>query len=146
MLKRKLVRVLFFALFLPLVNPAIADSTNAGAVQKTMAQAIKSLSYLIDVALDPDFDRTDDEDFILNLELMQRLSGKIAAHTQGMTSALNLVTLSLDDTIDQMVANYKSGYDTTGELYLVETVDHCVACLTGHQNWKVISTSMSWSN
>ena len=119
-----------------LMSPVMATETDGASVTETMQQSLKSLSYLIDVALDSEFDRTEDDEFLRNLELMQSLSTKIAEHTEGIPHSLHLVTHSLDETIRQMVANYKSGFNATGEVYLIETIDHCVACHTQSSNLK----------
>ncbi|MBX2869520.1 MAG: hypothetical protein KTR18_12635 [Acidiferrobacterales bacterium] len=123
-------RFLFLFFLLSVSTCAMADQKVNAEVKETMRQALESLTYLIDFALDIEGKNEKDSEFRFNLERMQSLSAGITEHTSSVPYSLNLVTLTLEETIDQMVANYKMGFDHSAESYLIETVDHCVACHT----------------
>ncbi len=117
-------------LFLCLPFFTMAGAEKNSDVKETMRQALESLTYFINFSLDSQPDRSKDSEFQFNLERMQSLGAGITEHTKDVPYSLNLVTLTLEETIDQMVVNYQSGFDRSAETYLIETVDHCVACHT----------------
>jgi len=127
--KFKRVLTTFSAVFCLAVSPYVsAQTSSALSTKEVMRSAFQSLSYLIEVAMDAEFDHSDDPEFTSALDQLASISGQIGEHTGSKVYSMDLVARSLETNVNQLVSNYKAGFDGIGEVYLVETIDHCAAC------------------
>ena len=102
--------------------------TLANDQKMVMQTAYTALKKVIFDVLDDEFDSGNKQEFYTALDQLSASAQDIAAHAGSFESSLDIVGRSLAENIDQLVANYKAGYENAGELYLVEAIDHCGSC------------------
>ncbi|MGI9317273.1 MAG: hypothetical protein ACR2QW_08095 [bacterium] len=112
--------------------PSLAKSTEQQdpEVLGVMQSAYDSLSFLIKLALEPGYDRLDEPAVLEKLEQLDQASYSLLKHGQLEPVSFHLLGRSLDKNVQQMVRNYRNGLHEVAELYLLDTIEHCVACHT----------------
>ena len=99
-------------------------------VLEVMRRAYDSLSFLIELALEPGYDRINEQEVTEKLEQLDQASYALLKHGQIEPVSFHLLGRSLDHNVQQMVKNYRIGLHEVAELYLLDTIEHCVACHT----------------
>ena len=99
-------------------------------VLEVMRRAYDSLSFLIELALEPGYDRIKEPEVSEKLEQLDNASYALLKHGQIEPVSFHLLGRSLDQNVQQMVKNYRIGLHEVAELYLLDTIEHCVACHT----------------
>lgn len=109
----------------------VADTgSKDNEVLGVMQRAYDSLSFLINLALEPGYDRIDEPEVVAKLEQLDQASYALLKHGQLEPVSFHLLGRSLDQNVQQMVRNYRNGLHEVAELYLLDTIEHCVACHT----------------
>lgn len=109
---------------------ASAAESQDTEVLEVMRRAYDSLSFLIELALEPGYDRINEPEVSAKLEQLDQASYTLLKHGQLEPVSFHLLGRSLDQNVQQMVKNYRIGLHEVAELYLLDTIEHCVACHT----------------
>ena len=107
-----------------LLQSAAADS----AAKQGMHAAYRSLSLLLGRAIDVDGATQESVEFDRALEQLEQASIAISEHTTGRPYSFDPLTRSLERNVKHVTNNYRAGFIELGDLYLIETIDHCAAC------------------
>ncbi|MGB5708216.1 MAG: hypothetical protein WBM41_15450 [Arenicellales bacterium] len=110
--------------------PATATESQDTELLGVMHRAYDSLSFLVRLALEPGYDRLDEPDVVAKLEQLDQASYSLLKHGQLEPVSFHLFGRSLDQNVQQMLRHYRNGLHDVAELYLLDTIEHCVACHT----------------
>lgn len=113
------------------VTAAAQSAGNPGVdpeIRETMREAFDALSFLVEAAIEPGAAPRPRAEMEAALERLEAASEALQFHGQLKPTAFSLLGRSLEDSVGRMIDNYRVGLTDVADLYLLDTVEHCVTC------------------
>ena len=93
-----------------------------------MQEAFDALVFLIEAAIEPGAAPRPEADVEAALGKLEAASGELQRHGRLKPESFNLLGRSLEENIGRMIESYRFGLADVADLYLLDTVEHCVTC------------------
>ena len=113
---------------LGLFRPALAEKGVDDEIRVVMHDAFDALVFLIEAAIEPGAAPRSEADVEAALANLEAASGELQKHGRLKPGSFNLLGRSLEENIDRMIESYRVGMTDVSDLYLLDTVEHCVTC------------------
>ena len=115
-------------LFVAAPGPVLAEKGVDNEVRGAMHEAFDALVFLIEAAIDPGAAPRPETEVEAALAKLELASGDIQQHGQLKPESFNLLGRSLEESTGRMIESYRVGLSDVADLYLLDTVEHCVTC------------------
>lgn len=133
-------------ILLILLAPCWAAQTHAAKgvdeeIRAVMHQAFDALVFLVEAAIEPGAAPRPRAEVEAALDRLELASEALQEHGRLKPAAFNLIGRSLEGNVQRMVDSYQADLNDVADLYLLDTVEHCVTChaLLPEQNLHPIS-------